>query len=110
MSPVRGEKTKSKARYPNANNQAIAAGKDDSDTVATPAMTKAEQTEATVPEAYIAAALPFDTFAIEAFSVESVRMGTSRARPANLGGRTRARVVRPKRMVLKRIPTILPAM
>lgn len=93
-----------------ATNHATAAGKDDSDTVATPAMTKAEQTEAMVPEAYIAAALPFDAFASEALSVESVRIGTSRARPENLGGRARARVVRPNRMLLKLMPRIRPTM
>jgi hypothetical protein len=83
---------------------------DGSDNVAIPDIRKAELTEAMVPEAYIAAALPFDVFAREVFSVESVRMGTSRARPANLGGRTRAKVVRPRRIVLNRIPTTRPTM
>ena len=91
-----------------ATNHATVAGKDGSDNVATPAMMKAEQTEAMVPEAYIAAALPFDAFASEALSVESVRIGTSRARPENLDGRARARVVLPNRMLLKFMPRTRP--
>ena len=76
--------------------------------VAAAAMTKADPVEAAVPEAYMAATLLRETDARDAFLVARVRTGRRRREPANLAGRTLARLVFPMLIEEKLMPNTFP--
>ena len=108
MSPLLGENTTSKARYAVAMAQARIAYPTGSAMVEAKATANAAETEAMVPDAYMA-----DNHFLEApprdfLSTDRVSTGRNRAKPDTLTGRTLARVVRPSRMPLNLIPAALP--
>jgi len=107
-SPLRGENTASKSRYAAATTQASAAWTGGSAGVAASAIATADNTDAMVPDAYIAAARRLETIAREPLSVDRVRTGRSRARPDMLRGRTLAKVVRPRLILRNLIPRAVP--
>ena len=72
------------------------------------AITNADAQDAAVPDAYMDAALRLEDRARELVSMERDNTGRSRAMPAALLGRTRARVVLPRRMLRNLIPAALP--
>ena len=108
MSPLFGEKTMSKSRYPIAKAHDRALDTQEPDRLTDTAMSIADAEEATVPARYIAEILDFETVAMDDLRVERVRIGKRRARAPSLSGSALARVVRPNPMFLNLIPAIVP--